>query len=244
MVMASSVGYYVRPPETCGSSRPYPEALEVRLRNSGIDAEVYNHSSWFRMIHEALPQIQGMVVPRGADVVVLNFGVLEAERTMMPTKLVRSIYRWDPTTSRAGQASRRVVLRPLHLFYKNLAPKIMRRIPGFRRLSPRRFELEMTRTIRWLRKDRNALVLVLNISPLGDNVEATLPGSQESVGQYNDIIERVVRAQGDDMTRMIDVNSAVTRTPELVQDGIHYTSEGHRVVARMLEREIVCWLKH
>lgn len=243
--MASSVGYYVRPTERSGPARPYPELLAERLGQSGVAAEVANHSEWFRMIHEASRTVQEAVVPYGADVVVLNFGILEAESTLLPTSLVRSVYHWNPTTNRLRSALRRMLLLPVHLFHIRVAPKIMRRLPCFHRLSPRRFEEEMRRTVSWLRKERNALVLVLNINPVGDNVEKTLPGTRKSVDEYNAIIERVVRLQGDEWTRLIDVNCVVADgngDGRLVADGIHYTAEGHRVVAGLLEREIDGWL--
>lgn len=243
--MGSSVGYYVRPPEVSGPARPYPEALADLLGESGVDADVVNHSGWFRMIHEAFRDIQGMVVPHGADVVVLNFGILEAEPTLLPTALVRSVYHWNPTTNPVWGALRRKLLLPVHHFHVRAAPRIMKRGISFHRLSPRRFEESLKRTVGWLRKERNALVLVLNVCPAGDNVEKTLPGTGRSVNEYNSIIERVVRQQGDEMTRLIDVNAMVAdgnRDGRLVADGIHYTAEGHRAVAALLEGEIRSWL--
>lgn len=244
--MASSVGYYVRPPERDGPSRPYPEVLENLLRGAAVDAEVVNHASWFVLIHEALRDIQSNVVPYGADVAVINFGILEAESTYLPTPLVRSVYRWNSTTHSVWKPIRRALLLPVHHFHQRVAPKLMRRLPAFHRLSPRRFEDELARTVAWLRKERNALVLVLNINPVGDKVERQLPGTRGSVDAYNSIIDRVVRSQGDESTRLIDVHSVVVDGNEggrLVADGIHYTTEGHRVVAGMLADEILLWLK-
>lgn len=244
-VIASSVGYYVRPPERIGPARPYPEVLADLLGRSGVEADVANHSRWFLMIHEGLRDIQDIVVPMAADVVVLNFGILEAESTLLPTALVRSVYRWNPTTNRVWAAARGMLLLPVHHFHQRAAPRIMKRLPAFHRLSPRRFEQELGRTVGWLRKERNALVLVLNINPVGDNVEAKLPGTRRSVAEYNSIIERVVRSQGDGLTRLVDVNSVVAagnRDGRLVADGIHYTAEGHRAVAGLLGREIELWL--
>lgn len=244
-VIASSVGYYVRPPERNGPSRPYPDVLEELLRSSGVHAEVVNHSAWFLMVHQAFKNIQGMVVPDGADVAVLNFGVLEAESTLLPTALVKSVYNWSPTTHGVWSRLRYLTLRPVHRFHEGLAPSIMKRFPSFHRLSPRRFEEELARTVDWLRKERNALVLVLNINPVGDNVERKLPGTRGSVAVYNAIIERVVQSQDDGLTRLIDVNSLVARgngDDRLVADGIHFTAEGHRQVASLVQREIQAWL--
>lgn len=244
-VIASSVGYYVRPPERTGPSRPYPDVLEELLRSSGVHAEVVNHSTWFLMVHQAFRNIQGLVVPDGADVAVLNFGVLEAESTLLPTALVKSVYNWSPTTHGVWSRLRYLTLRPVHRFHDGIAPRIMKRVPSFHRLSPRRFEEELARTVDWLRKERNALVLVLNINPVGDNVERKLPGTRDSVAAYNAIIERVVQSHDDGQTRLIDVSSLVAGEDgdgRLVADGIHYTAEGHRQVAALLEREIQAWL--
>lgn len=244
-VLASSVGYYVRPPEQAGPTRPYPEVLEQQLRESGVPAEVVNHSSWFQMIHQAFRNIQDMVVPLGADVAVLNFGILEAESTLLPTFLVRSVYNWSPTTHGLWSALRYLLLRPVHHFHESVAPRLMKVVPSFRRLSPRRFEEELARTVDWLRKERNALVLVLNISPVGDNVEQKLPGTRRSALAYNGIIDRVVRSHADGSTRLIDVHSLVLEENDggrLVADGIHYTSAGHRRVADLIEEEIRSWM--
>jgi hypothetical protein len=245
-VMASSVGYYVRPYAQSGLSRPYPEELEDLLRAGGVEAEVFNHSRWFALVHEAFRNIQSYVVPHGVDVAIVNFGLLESESTIMPTSLVRRMYRWDPPTNAVWAPARRALLRPVHRFYKDIAPAIMERVPAFHRLSPGRFAQELTRTVRWLRKERNALVLVLNINPIGDNVEKTMPGTTRSAAAYNAIIENVVRSQCDDQVRLVDVHSMVADGNEggrLVADGIHYTAEGHRAVAEMIAAEIGCWLK-
>lgn len=245
VVSASSVGYYVRPQTVDGPSRPYPEVLDELLRHVGVAADVVNHSGWFQMVHEAFRNIQTIAVPYGADVVVLNFGILEAESTLLPTTLVRSVYDWGPTTNPVWSTLRRRILLPVHHFHVRLAPRIMRRGAAFHRLSPGRFEAELSRTVAWLRKERNALVLVLNINPVGDNVEKTLPGTRRSVERYNAIIERVVRDRADGSTRLIDVHSAVAAGNHggfLVADGIHYTAAGHRLVAGLLAGEIEGWL--
>lgn len=243
-VIGSSVGYYVRPPEDSTKARPYPELLEDLLRDVVANAEVLNHSSWFLMAPDAFRTIQQTVLPRGADVVVVNLGILEAEPTVLPTALIRSVYSWRPPTGRIAATGRRLVLRPVHLFHLHLAPKIMRRVRTFHRLSPRRFELELTRLVEWLRKERRALVLVLNINPAGDNVEKTLPGTQESVRAYNRIIERVVGGLADPQVRLVDVARMVEDgdRDELLPDGIHYSATGHRKVAELLVREIQAWL--
>ena len=239
-VLASSVGYYVRPPD--GQARPYPEVVEETLRSSGIDAEVVNHASWFVLIHEAFRQIQAMVVPRGADVAVVNFGILECEPTVLPTRLVRSVYYGAPSSNRWMRRVRRLLVTPVHQFHVRLGPVVLKRVRAFHRLSPARFEAELTRMVRWIRKERGALVLVMNINPAGDNVEKTIPGTQESVRRYNEIIERVVHSMGDDGVRLVDVAAAVEDArDDLVPDGIHYSAKGHRLVAGMLVEEIERW---
>lgn len=241
-VLGSSVGYYVRPPER--HSAPYPIVLEELLRSRGVDAHVLNHSAWFVLVHEAFRGVESMVVPSGAQVIILNFGILEAESTLLPTALVRAVYDAKATSHRIGSALRRHIVRPVHLFHLRVAPRIMRVTGAFHRLSPTRFEFEMTRMVSFLRKERQALVLVLNINPPGDNVEEILPGTRNSVGVYNRILKGVVRSFDDANVRLVDVASMVERegADRVLPDGIHYSDVGHCIVADMLAREIDCWL--
>jgi len=168
----------------------------------------------------------------------------ECQPKVIPTRLLRWLYTWRPRSGALSRLFRRAVVRPVNQAYVRLSPAIIRAVPVPHRLSPRRFELEMRRFVDIVRKERQALVLLIGANPAGDKLEATLPGTDERARRFNAIVERVASDGGDDV-RYIDAYALVRREgfDEVLPDGIHFNVRGHRLIGELLADEIKRWLK-
>jgi hypothetical protein len=242
VVIGPSVGYFVRPPRARLEDGNYGEVLERLLAEAGVPAEVTNSCGWWLLVHEAFRDIESRVLLHNPDIVITNFGMGECEPKIIPTAVLKWIYTWRPKGDALTVALRRLFVRPIGWLYMTLSPRLIRILPVPRRLGARRFEAELRRFVRVVRKERKALVLMLNANPPGPRVEETLPGTHTGAREYNAIMERVAAEEGGEV-RVMDVYSLVLREgiDGVLPDGLQYSALGHRIVAEMLATEVRAW---
>lgn len=244
VVVGPSVGYFVRPTRTQLAEGNYAERLELLLNESGIPASVTNSAGWFLLVHEAFQQIEDLVLRHSPDVVITNFGMGECQPKIIPTSLLRWLFTWKPKSHLPSRVARKVFLKRISKAYAGWGPKIIAALPRTPyRLSPARFELELGRFVAVIRKERRALVLMVNASPAGAKLEATLPGTDRRAQEYNAITARV--AEGHDReVEVIDARAIVLEAGQDVAapDGIHFSAEGHRLIAEALHHRIESWV--
>lgn len=242
VVTGNSIAFFLRPPRAHRDEGHYAEVLEDLLAEAGVPARVTSASRWFMLVTEAFRRFEDIVTPHHPDVVVMNFGLLECEPKIMPTRTLKWLYTWKPGGSRWARLVRSLVVRPLQKAYRLFAPTLIRLLPVPRRVGPGRFRLEMARFVRVVRKERGALVLLCAVNPPGPALEATLPGTAEGARRYTAILEDVAAA--DDQVRVVRTDRLVESegVDELLPDGIHYNARGHRLVAELLRDEILAWL--
>jgi lysophospholipase L1-like esterase len=240
VVLGSSVGFFVRPPGEAPGEAAYPEVLEELLWARGVEARVTNSSRWFLLATEAFRRLDDLVVAHQPHLVVVNFGLLECEPKVLPTRLVRWLYTWRPGGSVAARFARRLLVRPLTAGYRRLSPLAIRLLPVPRRVGERRFRLEIGRIVRIVRKERGAQVLLCTVNPPGQSLERVLPGTGEGSRRYSEIIREVAAESGPGVG-VIDTARLVQRegVDEVLPDGIHYNARGHRLVAELLADEVV-----
>lgn len=244
VVVGPSVGYFVRPPRSHPDEGNYAELLERRLRSEGVAAEVVNSSGWFLLVHEAFRDLETLVLRHAPDVVITNFGMGECQPKIIPTRLLRWLYTFKRPSHAPSRLLQRLLLDPLTGLYVTQSPRVIRALPAAPyRLSPKRFGYEMRRLVRVVRKERQALVLMINANPAGPNLERTLPGTDERSQRFNAILDRVAERHGPD-TRVIDARTIVldAGVEKALPDGIHFSAEGHRLIADALHAEIAPWL--
>ncbi|MDQ1403526.1 MAG: hypothetical protein QOG03_1842 [Actinomycetota bacterium] len=243
-MVGPSVGYFVRPPRTQLSEGNYAEVLEDLLNGGGTPATVTNSAGWFLLVHEAYQQIEDLVLRHSPDVVITNFGMGECQPKLIPTTTLRWLYTWRPKSHLPSRALRRLLLKRVNKAYTAWSPKLISALPWTPyRLSPKRFEHELERLVGVVRKERKALVLMVNASPAGPKLEAILPGTDGRAQEFNAITDRVADRAGDDV-EVIDARTIVQEAgPErAVPDGIHFSAAGHRLIAEALHRRIESWV--
>jgi hypothetical protein len=243
-VVGSSVGYFVRPPGADRTEGCYAEVATDMLCAGGIPTQVSNQSYWLGEVHDAFHHIEARVLATSPDVVVVNFGWMECQPKLFPTAMLRWLTTYRPRLNPRTVPYRRKAVRRLSRMYKRYTPIVARRWSGMpSRMPPQRFEQEMTRYIDVVRKELRSLVLVMNVNPTTDRIAEVLPTVHDRAKQYSDIVERVVARAGDGV-RLIDTRSLVEDLgcEKLIPDGIHYSVEGHRLVADLVVAEIRAWL--
>lgn len=223
---------------------PYPELVEQLLRRDGYDVEVRNAGKEFTHIGHGVRIYQENVAGFNADVVIVNYGVVENQAPFIPQAVYNHFQTWDVGTSRLSRAYRRRVAPWLWTKLR----RIQRRAVGVmgqrgHRVGPQRFASLLKQVI-FLARHEHRLVLFLDINPPGPRITYSLPGAHERRDRHNAVLVGVVRDANDPDVRLIPSSAVVEDLgmEKALPDGYHFSAEGHRRIAEMVTTEIEAWI--
>lgn len=245
VAFGNSVASLMLPPRADHSEGTYVEIMADLLSGMGVPTVPHQESRWFDFLHRAMRDYESRVRAHAPDVVVVNFGLNEYQPWLLPVWVVRNLLVQNEAVTRSAKAYRRWV-----------APRAWRAVRRYRRLAaphvglrtwqttPRRFEGYLRRLLRTLRIEGRPLVLVLDIDRPNDRLEHFLPGMGGRHQVFQDLLERVVREQGDSEVRLVRVSELTAALGEdATADGMHYSSATHHAVGVRLTEEVVEWLR-
>lgn len=239
-ILGNSVPLLVVPERERREDGTYPEVLERRLREAGLDATVSNEARLFELVHEGARRYGADVAPKHPDVLVLSYGTLELQPNVLPTTLNRAL----STSVLGGRGLRRA-------FHRAVRPRVWPAARAWQRwassrvgsrtwrLHPRRYIAEMTALVRIARSTR-ALVLVTDIVHPGERLEHFMPGAGGRWQRMQADLAAFVRAYDDPDVRLVEVSSIAAAMPHGgTADGLHLTADAHAAVADRLAKEII-----
>jgi hypothetical protein len=247
LVLGSSTSLVVGRSSPTRAEGTYGEILERRLRQNGINALLINESQPWGLVHHMMPRAVTILGQHSPDVILICYGLGEAQVNVFPTPLLR----WLTTTRPGGS------LNPLVRPFRNLVLLILRRLMGWStprlsrllgmrtwRLRPKRFAAELSRLIKFSRAKTAALVLVLTPNPPGPVMEKLMPGYTQRVERYVDIARDVVARIDDPQVRLVEAGAVVEKlgSQAALYDGYHFMARAHEAVAALLEDELSEWL--
>jgi lysophospholipase L1-like esterase len=235
------------PGRTSRRDGPYAEVLELLLRDAGINAEVRNAGREYELINRGIHRYQEDERAWSPDVLVVNYGMAEAQAPAIPKGVHNHFMTWEKGLSRPAAAYRRRVAPQIWPRLRRYQRFAMRRM-GTRlwRMSPRRFTAELQRVIALARQDHR-LVLVIDINPPGPRLLYNLPGIDRRREILNDVLHDVIgKAAAEDAgVRLIEGSALASEMgiDAAIPDGYHWSPDAHRRVAQMLAAEIVPWIR-
>lgn len=228
-MVGNSVAMRVRPPEDHPDNKNYTmllrEGLSVNDDPPG-KVNIRNLSSGgntLRQIHRQLDDIIRLF----PDYYIINLGVVDAS--------TREIPRWFFDIVNSTSQSRKH--RLARLFYEGLIKKVRRPLVFIRGkrswVRAKEFQKLYALLIDKMQRETNAEIIGLSINLANERVERALPGSRFRHEQYNEIIQKCLeRSRG----KFLDLTD-LTPDPHY-PDGVHYSAEGHKVVADRIRRLI------
>jgi lysophospholipase L1-like esterase len=243
VVAGNSETVMVVPPRTRRTDGTAGEVLGPMLEESGVGAQVRNIGQWFSTIVDLRRRYEHDLRNHFPDVVVLQFGFVEAQPNVVPTWLSRHLQSWDRSSHPVAVA--------YHDHLADRAWKSLRRLqrvassrdwPTYR-LSPVRFERELRHVIQMLRDETGCLVLVMDIDACGERVDHWLPGTRQRNEKYQAILHNVTTGF-DDNVRLVEHSKTIPlgQLEDFKPDGIHRNAAGHRLTASAIRDEILDWL--
>ena len=217
----------------------YPGWLEELLHAHGVTARVTVHSQWHATVKEALPQFESWVRDELPDVVIVNFGIVDAQARVLPTWLLRNTMTWLPGNGAVAVRYRTRVVPRLRPAVRGWQRFWAGRVgPRASRVRPSVFTRSMSRLLQLCTRQCNAHALVLDIDDTNEVLLSWMPGLQQRVDRYNGLLERVVAQHPG--SSLLRTSRVVADDPErLLPDGIHRSAEGHRLVADRIVEELL-----
>jgi lysophospholipase L1-like esterase len=242
-VVGSSVSVFVEPAHgNRDDGGTYGEQLAHQLTAAGVPTVTTHTSIWFGIVKMALPRYEWDVRDRFPDVLVINFGMGEAQSNVLPHWAVRHFTTWHLTSRRGAR------------FYRTrLLPRVWKAARAYQRWAgrldkdltfrqrPESFLSDMRRIITMARKEVGCLVLLVDLDPVGPRIEHWLPGMARRAERYQRLLEQLADEFDDDV-RLVRASSTVDDVDALLPDGLHRSVEGHRRTAAMLAEEVQKWL--
>lgn len=225
----------------------YGDVLERLLRQRGIEAIVTSRARPWDLVSDAIGKFMEAQHTTCSDVVVINFGLGECEPIVIPRALMRwtNDVRWVSSFNPIASRMTKLILPRVLRFRVWLMPRVMPRL-GMRtfRLSPARFEAELTRLMIVARNLTAGLVLVLTPHAPSPFQEQLLPSFRERAALYERIMRRAVARANDPNVMIVEAGAVVEKLGwrRALSDGLHFSAEGHFAVATLIEDAIVSWL--
>lgn len=248
VVAGNSCAQMVAPTRERPMPGTYGEQLAPLLAERGCAAVVEHACRWFGLIDELRGRYEEAVRNRFPDVVVLHYGIIEAQPAVLPVGLARHATAWN----RSGAALPRA-------YRQHVAPSLWRALRAWQRAAsarsglltwrrtPARFSAELRQLVRLVRADTGALVLVVDIDPPGARLEHWLPGYRRRWQIYQETLRATSAELGREhpgTVRLVEASADAAALGEeaVLPDGMHRSALGHRLLAERLVREIAGWL--
>lgn len=226
----------------------YGEELLPLLHERGIEAVVHHTGRWFGLINDLRRRYEDAMRNQFPDVVVLHYGAAEAQPRVVPTWYMRHATTWN----RGGGSLQRA-------YWKRVNPRLWRRVRSWQRwasarvgmhmwrMPPAHFAAELRHVVDMARQETGALVLVVDMDPIGDRLEHWMPGYRERRVIFQHLLHDTVAELADrhgDMVRLLASSADIdpTNIDRLLPDGLHRCAEGHQLLAERLAHEICDWL--
>jgi lysophospholipase L1-like esterase len=225
LLVGNSVALYTRPRQT--GARPYGRIVGPLLRErTGDTVEVELWAENSLTVSDAVEALEDRIVSWSPDILVLNFGIVDCTPRIVPQRLRRRFVRARTPLHRLWLAAEALVRRP-----------IVRLLGGASAMSARAFESALARLIDVARSEAGARVFCLGMSTTSVRVEWEVPGVQRQIAAFDKAIRRACQRWN---AFYVDVGAMLASgdADRLRPDGIHFSAEGHAMVAEELARQI------
>jgi len=220
-VIGNSVALRVRPPLQHPLNLNYSVILEDMLKKEykSDNVQIDNKGVGAFTIHNAINNID-TYIQTFPDFFIINFGVVDASSREIPLWFYR-----------LAQSRRdRLVNKVSSAIYRNLLIKIrptLVRLRGKRSwISKKSFTKYYNELFSQLLKETNARIIAFPINLANERVEKELPGSFKKHQEYNEIIKKTTLNHNQYFVDLSFLNSE-----KHYPDGVHFSTEGHKIVA-------------
>lgn len=186
-----------------------------------------NNKAFTRATLKDIVPIIDRLISDYPDYIILNIGIPDASTRDIPKWFSDYItYKPQKILSKLLAAFYNIIIKPRRsLFVKLRGSKAW--------INEKKFQKLYRIVIEYIIKETNAKIIIIPINTPSDRVENQLPGTKINVKKYNKIINKISSDYKLKQIDISDINGEV-----YYPDGIHYSSEGHKVISRKIAKLI------
>jgi lysophospholipase L1-like esterase len=228
-IIGNSVGLRIRPPGKYPYNKNYGVILEELLQDKYPNKVVLvrNLCVGRATIWDIL-QKRTEILNEFPSYYIVNFGVSDASTREIPL--------WYSNIINSNKETwvKKICLIFYEFVLKKFRPFLVRLRGKKTWTSKKKFEKYFYYLLDFLEKGTNSKLIVISINNASERIEEQIPGSAKKYTEYNDIIKKVTKKFNAQYIDTTDLMSEV-HTP----DGIHFSLEGHQVIAERVYGAIV-----
>ena len=228
-IIGNSVALRVRPTKNYPDNLNYSQLLQKKIETKLLDSIVCinNLSNGASTINEFYVKIDELI-RTFPDFYIVNIGVVDASTREIPLWFYRiaNSKRRNLLTTLSDAVYRNFIIKHRSLFV-NLR---------FKRswISKSVYKKYFDSLIHSLVKETNSQIIILPINIGNERIERELPGSQENHIAYNKVMEEIAQKYNQSFVDLSDLQSE-----QHYPDGVHYSTEGHEIVADRIAKIII-----
>jgi len=237
-IVGNSVSLLVWPRRDNGSDLTYAEHLEV------MGWVVKSTSRQGVMISDTCLFLEDDVLNIRPDHLILQFGIVEATYRARP----RFFHKWFSNNNwrnsvvqiRYRSPFKRSLVSILNKLYQQTEKVQFALGLKWRYLSPKLYRDSLEQTVATCKRYSGIKSYILiGVSPINERLEGLAPGTQQSVGEYNEIMREF--AEETSQVEFVDPSEIFQdeKYADLVPDGIHLSAAGHALLASKLNAILV-----
>lgn len=228
-IIGNSVALRVRPAKDYPNNLNYSQLLQKNIEAKLLDSVVYinNLSKGASTINEFYFKYDELI-RTFPDFYILNLGVVDASTRDVPlwfNKIVNS-------------KRKNLIIFLANALYNNLIKKHRSLFVNLRFkkswISKSSYKKYFDSLVHLLLKETNSQIIILPINIGNERIERELPGTQENHIAYNKVMKEIAQKHNQSFVDLSDLKSE-----QHYPDGVHYSTEGHKIVADRIVKIII-----
>ena len=225
-VIGNSVSIRTRP-EVGTNDGCYSKVLINSLLKENIECQVTNMGYSGRIIYEVEYTLDKYIQTL-PDIVIVNLGSVDVA--------TREIPRWFYNRMQLEVGGlRAIIYRFIYRFLIGKWKTSFVKLRGYKSwVSPGQFMDSLDVILKGIKKDSNAKLIVMGVNAGNERIEKVLPRTLQRYQHLNDLLRAYIDKNDIEHLDVSSLNCEID-----YPDGIHYSSEGHEKIGKMLFEKII-----
>ena len=243
-VMGNSTAIWVAPERADRGDGNYGEWLEALLPQRGLPVSLINLAAWNELLPKAVCRFGSAVRAGMPDVVILQYGIIEAFPAYVPVALHNYLRSWHVHAGFGRtffrHQVRKLIWKRARSFQRRGAARFG---PRTHHVGPARFASELKKLMYDIHLDQQALIVVCGVARPSASLRAAIPGIEHRVDLYNNLLRQACADATKGAACFIDLHAVLPDEPSYVPDGLHISPQGHRLVGLAIADRIEQWAR-
>ena len=225
-IIGNSVSLRVRPPQKSPNNKNYTAFIQEYFDENNSDILIDNKAIGATTVYNVICKIDEYV-NAFPDYFIINLGVVDASTREIPLWFFRL----------ANSNKDGFVFLASRIFYRVFLMKFRAILVRLRLkrswVSEKKYKKYFKFLIEYLLKETNAKIIVIPINKANTRIKKELPGSDKKYEKYNKIMFDIATKNNCSFIDISDLNDK-----EHFPDGIHFSADGHKIVAERIIEQI------